>query len=128
MPNVDSQFIDYLQEIGATFTVYHTGNKSRIEVKQKDKVVFKKPTMPTNIADKAGKSFVDSANEFDNMFTGKSKDDGSDKKNILNFEMSVKNDLWKSNEEKLSSSYPTLTMEQFNSESADIQQKLIDCA
>lgn len=34
MPNVDSQFIDYLQEIGATFTIYHTGNKSRIESKQ----------------------------------------------------------------------------------------------
>jgi len=27
MPNVDSQFIDYLLEIGATFTVYHTGPK-----------------------------------------------------------------------------------------------------
>ena len=34
MPNVDSQFIDYLQEIGANFTVYHTGNKSRIEIKE----------------------------------------------------------------------------------------------
>lgn len=34
MPNVDSQFIDYLQEIGATFTVYHTGNESRIKVKE----------------------------------------------------------------------------------------------
>lgn len=32
MPGVDSQFIDYLQEIGAKFTVYHTGNKSRIQV------------------------------------------------------------------------------------------------
>ena len=35
MPNVDSQFIDYLQEIGANFTVYHTGDTSRIEVKDK---------------------------------------------------------------------------------------------
>ena len=34
MPNVDSQFIDYLQEIGAKFTVYHTGNKPRIDVKR----------------------------------------------------------------------------------------------
>jgi hypothetical protein len=34
MPNVDSQFIDYLQEIGAKFTIYHTGNTSRIEVQQ----------------------------------------------------------------------------------------------
>jgi len=33
MPNVDSQFIDYLQEIGAKFTIYHTGNESRIKIK-----------------------------------------------------------------------------------------------
>jgi len=33
MPGVDSQFIDYLQEIGATFTVYHTGSTPRINVK-----------------------------------------------------------------------------------------------
>lgn len=32
MPGVDSQFIDYLQEIGANFTIYHTGNKSRIKI------------------------------------------------------------------------------------------------
>jgi hypothetical protein len=32
MPGVDSQFIDYLQEIGAKFTVYHTGDKSRITI------------------------------------------------------------------------------------------------
>ena len=87
----------------------------------------KKPATPTNIADKVAKDFIDSANEIDNMFTSKPKNDASDKENILNFEMPV-NDLWKSNEEKLSSSYPTLTMEQFNIESADIQQKLIDCA
>ena len=30
MPGVDSQFIDYLQEIGAKFTVYHTGATPRI--------------------------------------------------------------------------------------------------
>jgi hypothetical protein len=34
MPNVDSQFIDYLQEIGAKFTIYHTGTTRRIEVEQ----------------------------------------------------------------------------------------------
>jgi hypothetical protein len=34
MPGVDSQFIDYLQEIGAKFTIYHTGDTSRIQVKQ----------------------------------------------------------------------------------------------
>jgi len=34
MPGVDSQFIDYLQEIGAKFTIYHTGSESRIQVKQ----------------------------------------------------------------------------------------------
>jgi hypothetical protein len=32
MPGVDSQFIDYLQEIGAKFTVYHTGNTPRINI------------------------------------------------------------------------------------------------
>jgi len=30
MPNVDSQFIKYLKEIGAKFTIYHTGKQSRI--------------------------------------------------------------------------------------------------
>ena len=34
MPNVDSQFIDYLQEIGAKFTIYHTGTTSRIIVNE----------------------------------------------------------------------------------------------
>lgn len=32
MPNVDSQFIDYLKEIGATFEIYHTGDTPRIVV------------------------------------------------------------------------------------------------
>lgn len=32
MPGVDSQFIDYLQELGSTFIVYHTGNTPRIQV------------------------------------------------------------------------------------------------
>jgi hypothetical protein len=30
MPGVDSQFIDLLDEIGASYTIYHTGNTSRI--------------------------------------------------------------------------------------------------
>lgn len=30
MPNVDSQFIDWLEELGADYKVYHTGEKSRI--------------------------------------------------------------------------------------------------
>ena len=34
MPGVDSQFIDYLQEIGAKFTIYHTGTTSRIQIKE----------------------------------------------------------------------------------------------
>jgi len=33
MPDVDSQFIDYLVEIGATFTIYHTGDAPRVTVK-----------------------------------------------------------------------------------------------
>lgn len=32
MPGVDSQFIDYLTEIGAKFTIYHTGTTSRIQL------------------------------------------------------------------------------------------------
>lgn len=32
MLGVDSQFIDYLQEIGAKFTIYHTGKESRIKI------------------------------------------------------------------------------------------------
>jgi hypothetical protein len=35
MPEVDSQFIDYLQEIGAKFTIYHTGSKPRIQITSK---------------------------------------------------------------------------------------------
>lgn len=35
MPNVDSQFISYLQEIGAKFTIYHTGNNPRIVLQEK---------------------------------------------------------------------------------------------
>jgi len=34
MPGVDSQFIDYLQEIGAKFTIYHTGSTPRIQITQ----------------------------------------------------------------------------------------------
>lgn len=34
MPNVDSQFIDYMQEIGAKFTMYHTGTKPRIDLEK----------------------------------------------------------------------------------------------
>jgi hypothetical protein len=34
MPNVDSQFIEYLQEIGASFKIYHTGKESRIKLEQ----------------------------------------------------------------------------------------------
>ena len=34
MAGVDSQFIDYLQEIGAKFTIYHTGATARIQVSQ----------------------------------------------------------------------------------------------
>ena len=34
MPNVDSQFIDYMQEIGAKFTIYHTGTKPRIDLEK----------------------------------------------------------------------------------------------
>ncbi len=39
MPGVDSQFIDYLIEIGAKFSIYHTGETSRIKLPTKEKVV-----------------------------------------------------------------------------------------
>lgn len=48
MPKVDSQFIDYLQEINATFTIYHTGTKSRIQPKQSSQ--NKKSNEPTTSA------------------------------------------------------------------------------
>jgi hypothetical protein len=37
MPDVDSQFIDYLDEIGASYKIYHTGNIPRIK-KQESKI------------------------------------------------------------------------------------------
>jgi hypothetical protein len=47
MPGVDSQFIDYLQEIGAKFTIYHTGNKPRIQVKAKTQLEALQDTQST---------------------------------------------------------------------------------
>lgn len=42
MPGVDSQFIDYLNKIGAKYTIYHTGKTSRIKpiqsITQQEKV------------------------------------------------------------------------------------------
>lgn len=49
MPNVDSQFIDYLNEIGAKYTIYHTGNESRIKVGNTNLEPF--PTKNLNIKD-----------------------------------------------------------------------------
>lgn len=52
MPNVDSQFIDYLQEIGAKFTIYHTDNKKYWTDKNqpenigKPRINISKPTIP----------------------------------------------------------------------------------
>lgn len=43
MPNVDSQFIDYLQEIWADFTIYHTWNKPRINIKTSEVPVSTQP-------------------------------------------------------------------------------------
>jgi len=48
MPGVDSQFIDYLQEIGAKFTIYHTGDTPRIKIKQTEKQ-DKKPIVSPKI-------------------------------------------------------------------------------
>lgn len=60
MPNVDSQFIEYLQEIGAKFTIYHTGNTPRIKVVQ-----------PTEAAPakREPKKFNETGINKDNLFT-----------------------------------------------------------
>jgi hypothetical protein len=39
MPGVDSQFIDYLQEIGAKFTIYHTGPKGSERIKLTQNII-----------------------------------------------------------------------------------------
>jgi len=50
MPGVDSQFIDYLQEIGAKFTIYHTGATPRVQVKQATaQTTTVKPTQPVQV-------------------------------------------------------------------------------
>lgn len=46
MPGVDSYFIDYLQEIGAKFTIYHTGDTPRIDV-EKPKPISQTTPAPT---------------------------------------------------------------------------------
>ena len=51
MPDVDSQFINYLQEIGADFTIYHTGKTSRIVVKAPPKKPRKTTSLDKQIAD-----------------------------------------------------------------------------
>lgn len=60
MPNVDSQYVDYLQSIGATYDVYYTGDEPRFNpVKETEK---KKPTGDTALKDlfenKKGKDSV----------------------------------------------------------------------
>ena len=45
MPGVDSQFIEYLDEIGASYKIYHTGNTSRIK---KDAVQIEEETSAGN--------------------------------------------------------------------------------
>ncbi len=41
MPGVDTPFIDYLNEIGAKYTIYHAGSKPRIPVQRTRKLVEK---------------------------------------------------------------------------------------
>jgi hypothetical protein len=48
MPGVDSQFIDYLQEIGAKFTIYHTGDKPRINIENKSTINQEQKSIPTS--------------------------------------------------------------------------------
>lgn len=73
MPGVDSQFIDYLQEIGAKFTVYHIGNESRIKVdKTKVPVIEQQLVVPSKkIETKSGFLSIDKAMTvaFDEFYT-----------------------------------------------------------
>jgi uncharacterized protein YfkK (UPF0435 family) len=62
MPNVDSQFIDYLDKIGAKYTIYHTGDESRIKKEiittnhpnylTKEKDLIKKEILESGVYDK----------------------------------------------------------------------------
>jgi len=60
MIDVDSQFIEYLQEIGATFTIYHDGSESRITIKP-----VSKRKMFTGLSDEYQR------NKFKNATAGK---------------------------------------------------------
>lgn len=55
MPGVDSQFIDYLQEIGAKFTIYHTGTTPRIQVKATTQSSTSVEIKPEDISFKSNK-------------------------------------------------------------------------
>jgi hypothetical protein len=68
MPGVDSQFIDHLDEIGASYEIYHTGNTPRItktspeqDTQVGDGVATESPTVdvPTQIPEPDRKKLID---------------------------------------------------------------------
>ncbi len=55
MPGIDSQFIEYLDEIGAEYTIYHTGTKPRIQkdtAKQEEDIIAPSETFTKNVKNK----------------------------------------------------------------------------
>ena len=63
MKNVDSAFIDYLNEIGAKYTVYHTGKESRIPIKKAEAPVKEKPYKGSLLSSEYYKEFETEVNE-----------------------------------------------------------------
>jgi hypothetical protein len=80
MPGVDSQFIDYLQEIGAKFTIYHTGATSRITIAASEGA---KPAETESLADMLlGADFGEGITDFGDFDPGLLDDLEGNKKSI----------------------------------------------
>ena len=64
-----SQFIDYLQEIGAKFTIYHTGSTSRIQVKQPTQSSTSVEVIPLNESQRFTRESAEKDTEYMYLFT-----------------------------------------------------------
>jgi len=69
MPGVDSQFIDYLQSIGAKFTIYHTGANPRIQVKQPTQPSTSIKAIPLNESQRFTRESAEKDAEYMYLFT-----------------------------------------------------------
>lgn len=58
MPKVDSQFIEYLNEIGASYKVYHTGDKPRISIPETFTPAKEVAPTPKDVSDKPAEDRV----------------------------------------------------------------------